>query len=98
MQKAQSPEIADVDWPTDLSPRGEALWDLFEAQRTTFHCEAVTATGGGATRRCPEDPGHHHKSGEPPEVHDGLQLAFVSLQEIRGRACDSGQPEFLSLR
>lgn len=82
MRKAQSPgsyvSSLNVDRPTDLGGRGEALWDLSEPQRSTFHCEAVTATGGGAARRCPEDAGHHDESGEPPEVHDGFTVGFCA--------------------
>lgn len=82
MRKAQSPgsdvSSLSVDWPTDLSGREEALWDLFEPQRSTFHCEAVTATGRGASRRCPEDAGQQDESSEPPEVHGGLTVGFCA--------------------
>lgn len=82
MRKAQGPgsyaSPRNVDRPTDLSGRGEALWNLFEPQRSTFHCEAVTATGGGASQRCPEDAGHHDESGEPPEVHDGVAVGVCA--------------------
>lgn len=85
MRKAQSPgsyvSSLNVDWPTDLSGRGEALWDLFEPQRSTFHCEAVAATGGGASQRCPEDAGHHDECGEPPEAHDGFTVGFCASAE-----------------
>lgn len=82
MRKAQSPgsygSSLNVDRPADLSGGGEALWDLSEPQRSTLHCEAVTATGGGASGRCPEDAGHHDESGEPPEVHDGFTVGFCA--------------------
>lgn len=90
MRKARSPgsyvASLNVDWPTDLSGKGEALWDHFEPQRSTFHGEAVTATGGGASRSCPEDTGHDDQAEEPPEVHGGFKsLLLFFLQDRRGR-------------
>lgn len=78
MRNAQNPggyaSPLNVDWPTDLGGGGEALWDLLEPQRSTFHCQAVAAAGGGASRRCWEDAGHRHQPGEPPEVHRALTV------------------------
>lgn len=102
MHKAQSPgsDVAslNVDWPTDLSGEGEALRDLFEPQRSTFHREAVTAAGGGASRRCPEDAGHHEQSGEPPQVHGGLivSLCAPAGEKRENMAINTTQQAFYS--
>lgn len=85
--------------PTDLSGNGEALWDLFEPQRSTFHCEAVTATGGGASQRCPEDTGHDGQAGEPPEVHGGFTVCCCSFcwTEEKGNQYNLGKPKCILL-
>lgn len=103
MRKAQSPgsdgASLNVDRPTDLSGKGEALRDLFEPQRSTFHCEAVTAAGGGASRGCPEDAGHHDQSGEPPQVHGGLIVSLCASagQKRKNMAINTTQEAFYSL-
>lgn len=91
----------NVDWPTDLGGKGEALRDLFEPQRSTFHCEAVTATGGGASRSCPEDTGHDDQAGEPPEVHGGFTVCCCSFCRTggkeRGNQYNLGKPKCILL-
>lgn len=68
----------NVDWPTDLSDRGDALWDFFEPKRSALHCEAVAATAGGATQRRSGDAGQddYDKRGEPQGVHGGFRVGF----------------------
>lgn len=87
--------------PTDLSGKGEALRDLFEPQRATFHCEAVTATGGGASRRGPEDTGQDDQAGEPPEVHGGFTVCCCSScgteEKEHGNQYNLGKPKCILL-
>lgn len=66
----------NVDWPSHLSGRRDALWDLSEPERSTLHCEAVAATARGAFQRGSGDTGQdaYDKSGEPQEVHGGFRL------------------------
>lgn len=105
MRKARGPgsyvASLHVDWPTDLSGKGEALRDLFEPQRSTFHCEAVTATGGGASRSGPEGTGHDDQAGEPPEVHGGFTVCCCSFcrteEKEHGSQYNLGKPKCILL-
>lgn len=71
--------LFDVDWPTDLSDGGDALWDLFEPKRSALHRQAVAAATGGASQGGRDGAGqdHYGKSGKPQEPHGGLStVAF----------------------
>lgn len=70
--------IKAVDWPADLSDRGDTLWDFFEPQRAALHSEAVAAAAGGTSRRRRWEEGKdgHGEAGEPQEDHGAFTVGL----------------------
>lgn len=83
-----------MEWFADLSNRGHALWDFFEAERSTLNREAVAATARGAAQGGHREAGQEDEDepGEPQVHHCGFREEFQTQNLGRGRDRKSISP------